>query len=155
MGIFIEDERQQRAGLFLRDVRYRIHGYFDFIPPEARKENHSALPELWADQQEQAEIVKMDETPRQVCCHVSKTAKKKGNAFPDLTWAAENLPVTLDWSIQMQDLIEPINEPWDLGYMLYDMDFEHDVNNPKPLFFRAQLNKGVINTDRREVEIRG
>jgi hypothetical protein len=62
MGIFIEDERQQRAGLFLRDVRYRIHGYFDFIPPEKRKENHSVSPKLWADQQEHAEIAKMDET---------------------------------------------------------------------------------------------
>ena len=39
--------------------------------------------------------------------------------------------------------------------MLYDMDFEHDPDNPIPLFFRAQLVKGVINTDRREVEIRG
>jgi len=54
-----------------------------------------------------------------------------------------------------EDLIDPINETLDLGYMLYDMDFEHDANNPKPMFFRAQLNKGVINTDRREVEIRG
>ena len=33
MGIFIEEERQQRAGLFLRDVRYRLHAYFDFLPP--------------------------------------------------------------------------------------------------------------------------
>ena len=31
--IFIEDSRQQRAGLFLRDVRYRIYGWFEFIPP--------------------------------------------------------------------------------------------------------------------------
>ena len=35
-GIFIEDARQQRAGLILRDVNYRLHGEFDFISPEKR-----------------------------------------------------------------------------------------------------------------------
>ncbi len=28
-GLFIEDERQQRAGLFLRDVEYVIHAHFE------------------------------------------------------------------------------------------------------------------------------
>lgn len=31
-GIFIEDERQQRAGLFLRDVTYRLFAEFEFNP---------------------------------------------------------------------------------------------------------------------------
>ena len=30
MGLNIEDERQQRAGLFLRDVKYRIHADLHF-----------------------------------------------------------------------------------------------------------------------------
>lgn len=29
LGIFIEDDRQQRAGLFLRDVHYRLHAEID------------------------------------------------------------------------------------------------------------------------------
>ena len=29
LGLYVEDERQQRAGLFLRDVAYRIHAYFE------------------------------------------------------------------------------------------------------------------------------
>jgi CRISPR-associated protein Cas5d len=28
LGNYIEDDRQQRAGLFLRDVKYRIYGHF-------------------------------------------------------------------------------------------------------------------------------
>ena len=28
-GLFIEEQRQQRAGLFLRDVAYTIHAYFE------------------------------------------------------------------------------------------------------------------------------
>ena len=31
-GILIEDDRQQRAGLLLRDVRYRLTAEFDYIP---------------------------------------------------------------------------------------------------------------------------
>ena len=47
-SIFIEDEHVQRAGYFLKDVRYRIHGYFDYIPPGKRKAN-SLVPRygLW------------------------------------------------------------------------------------------------------------
>ena len=32
LGINIEDQRQQRAGLFLRDVAYRIHAHFAILP---------------------------------------------------------------------------------------------------------------------------
>lgn len=154
MGIFIEDERQQRAGLFLRDVRYRIHGFFDFIPPEARKKNYSILPELWADQQEPAEIAKMDETPAKYAAMFKRRAKK-GQCFHRPYLGCREFACDFRLVDPDEDLIDPINETLDLGYMLYDMDFEHDANNPKPMFFRAQLNKGVINTDRREVEIRG
>ncbi|MDD4623570.1 MAG: type I-C CRISPR-associated protein Cas5c, partial [Kiritimatiellae bacterium] len=35
-GIMIEDSRQQRAGLLLRDVRYRLYAEFTFIPVEKR-----------------------------------------------------------------------------------------------------------------------
>jgi CRISPR-associated protein Cas5d len=36
-----------------------------------------------------------------------------------------------------------IEETRDLGFMLYDLDFT-DERDPKPAFFRAQLNNGVI-----------
>src|SRR5882762_4289277 len=32
VGLYVEDERQQRAGLFLRDVAYRIHAHFEILP---------------------------------------------------------------------------------------------------------------------------
>jgi CRISPR-associated protein Cas5d len=53
------------------------------------------------------------------------------------------------------ELPKPILETRDLGFMLYDMDFHNNVKDPAPLFFRAFLDKGVINTDRRLVEVRG
>ena len=44
-GILVEDVRQQRAGLFLRDVRYRLYAEFDFIPPEKRSRVLNPSPE--------------------------------------------------------------------------------------------------------------
>lgn len=154
MGIFIEDERQQRAGLFLRDVRYRIHGYFDFIPPDQRKANRSALPELWADEQEQAGIVKMDETAAKYAAMFERRARK-GQCFHRPYLGCREFACDFRLVDPQEEPAESINETRDLGYMLYDMGFEQDVNNPPPLFFRAQMEKGVINTDRREVEVRG
>lgn len=154
MGIFIEDERQQRAGLFLRDVRYRIHGYFDFIPPDQRSANRSALPELWADEQEQAGIVKMDETAAKYAAMFERRARK-GQCFHRPYLGCREFACDFRLVDPQEEPAESINETRDLGYMLYDMGFEQDVNNPPPLFFRAQMEKGVINTDRREVEVRG
>ena len=42
-----------------------------------------------------------------------------------------------------QEEKKPIKETRDLGFMLYDMDFS-DEKDPKPMFFRVQLNDGVI-----------
>lgn len=154
MGIFIEDERQQRAGLFLRDVRYRIHGYFDFIPPEKRKANRSVSPEYWADEQEQTEIMRMDETEAKYAAMFERRAKK-GQCFHRPYLGCREFACDFRLVDPKAEPAEPIDETRDLGFMLYDMDFDRDVNDPAPLFFRAKIEKGVINTDRREVEVRG
>ena len=39
---------------------------------------------------------------------------------------------------------EAINENRDLGIMLYDMDFERDINTPASMFYRAKMENGVI-----------
>ena len=59
LGFYIDEvnnkgqliNRQQRAGLFLNDVRYRIHGWFEFIPPENRRQENRYGP-CWADSEE-------------------------------------------------------------------------------------------------------
>lgn len=154
MGIFIEDERQQRAGLFLRDVRYRIHGYFDFIPPEQRKTNSPASPELWADEQEQTDMARKDETEAKYAAMFERRAKK-GQCFHRPYLGCREFACDFRLVNPQEEPVQLIDETRDLGFMLYDMDFERDINDPPPLFFRAQIVKGVINTDRREVEVRG
>lgn len=155
MGIFIEDERQQRAGLFLRDVRYRIHGYFDFIPPKDRRKNHPIQQEVWADEQERTEIVRLDETEAKYAVMFERRAKK-GQCFHRPYLGCREF--ACDFRLIKnpdEEPVEPISDTRDLGFMLYDMDFEGDDKEPSALFFRAQLNRGVVNTDRREMEVRG
>lgn len=155
MGIFIEEERQQRAGLFLRDVRYRIHGYFDFVPLEQRKTNRSSSSEFWADEQEAAEIVRFAETEAKYAAMFERRAKK-GQCFHRPYLGCREF--ACDFKLIRkpdEEVAIPILDTRDLGFMLYDLDFERNINDPSPLFFRAQIKNGVVNTDRREVEVRG
>lgn len=84
----------------------------------------------------------------------SKEGRAQGSASTDLIWDAANLPAIFAWWIR-ENLDKPINETRDLGYMLYDLDFDRDPHSPSPLFFRAYMDNGVIITDRRQVEVRG
>ncbi|HOO91301.1 MAG TPA: type I-C CRISPR-associated protein Cas5c, partial [Syntrophales bacterium] len=59
-GILIEDARQQRAGLFLRDVKYRLHAEFVFIPPEKRSLTLNPVPEWLVDPDEADDLKKPD-----------------------------------------------------------------------------------------------
>ena len=153
MGVFIEDERQQRAGLFLKDVRYRIHGFFDFIPPELRKQNISTSPEFWADNQEKTEIVRKDETEAKYAAMFERRANR-GQCFHRPYLGCREFACCFRLVDQNEEKKKPIDETRDLGFMLYDMDFESN-ESPSPLFFRAYMERGIVNTDRREVEVRG
>ena len=77
--IFIEDNRQQRAGLLLRDVKYRLFAEFEFIPPEKRAVGFNPLPEYLSDKAEQAMIHK-DETPAKYAAMFKRRAQK-GQCF--------------------------------------------------------------------------
>jgi len=153
MGFFIEDHRQQRAGLFLRDVRYRIHAYFDFIPPEKRKANHPVSPELWADSGEEGLNARADEKEAKYAAMFERRAKK-GQCFHRPYLGCREFACDFSLIEAADESRKPIEKTEALGWMLYDMNFS-DPLNPKPEFFRASLEHGVVNTDRRTVEVRG
>ena len=46
LALYIEDERQQRAGLFLRDVAYRLHAGFEMCDPSRHKPNYPHLSNI-------------------------------------------------------------------------------------------------------------
>ncbi|MBP2651263.1 MAG: cas5d [Firmicutes bacterium] len=152
MGIFIEEERQQRAGLFLRDVRYRIYGYFDFIS-RARREQLAVLAECWADAQEQTELMRRDETPAKYAAMFERRANK-GQCFHRPYLGCREFACAFRLVDPQEELAKSIDETRDLGLMLYDMNFAKNTE-PIPNFFRARINKGVVNTNRREVEVWG
>jgi len=151
-GIFIEDERQQRAGLFLRDVKYRLFAEFDFIPPDQRGTVHNPVPDYLIDAEDTADLRK-DETPAKYAAIFERRAKR-GQCFNQPYLGCREFAAALRLVHPQAEPVTPIVETRDLGWMLYDLDYT-DPDDPKPLFFRAQLANGAINTDRNQVGVRG
>ncbi|HCY40799.1 MAG TPA: type I-C CRISPR-associated protein Cas5, partial [Prolixibacteraceae bacterium] len=138
--IFIEEDRQQRAGLFLRDVAYRLYAEMEFINPKNRKINET--PDTLKDQEEEA-ILQSTENPGKYSAMFERRARK-GQCFnqPYLGCREFSCNFRLIEAPENEEQ-RPIDETRDLGFMLYDMDFT-DEKDPKPMFFRGQLNHGVI-----------
>lgn len=142
--IMIEDERQQRAGLFLRDVHYRLYAEMEFIPVNKRPKVVNEVPDSLVNEEERQEIRK-DENPGKYHAMFERRAKK-GQCF--------NQPYLgcREFSCEFRFVEDPekdaeqspaINETRDLGFMLYDMDFSNP-EDIKPAFFRAEMENGVI-----------
>lgn len=116
LRLYVEDNRQQRAALLLRDVEYVIEAHFEYTSAEDRNDGKH-----------------LDMFNRRA---------KKGQCFhrPYLgcrEFAAFFEPV--EGEIPASSLSG--EEPRDLGWMLYDLDYR---NNMAPLFFRPSLERGVV-----------
>ena len=151
MGLFIEDYRQQRAGLFLRDVRYRIHAWFEFIPPEKRKLDNRYGP-FWADKEEETQYEPSDETEAKYAAMFERRAKK-GQCFHRPYLGCREFACYFRLVDNATPILENVNPDDDLGWMLYDLNY-FDPAQPKPEFFRARLENNAVNTDRRNLEVR-
>ena len=151
LGFYVEDYRQQRAGLFLKDVKYRIHGWFEFIPPEKRIIQSRYEP-FWADSEEKKQHEKSDETEAKYAAMFERRAKK-GQCFHRPYLGCREFACDFRLINNAASLSEKINPDDDLGWMLYDLNYD-DPENPVPEFFRARLENNVVNTDRRKLEVR-
>jgi|LSQX01.1.fsa_nt_gb CRISPR-associated protein Cas5d len=140
-GLFIEENRQQRAGLFLRDVRYRLHAELEFIPPNRRPQSQSFLPDYLISQEKNN--FQKDENPGKYYSIFERRAKK-GQCFNTPYLGCREFSCSFRWLESAESEKASINETRDLGFMLYDLDFS-DPQNIKPAFFRAYLDKGVVN----------
>lgn len=148
-GIYIEDKRQQRAGLFLKDVKYRLYADLVFIPPQKRQATPNPLPEYLTDIEEKIEITGRDlhseykdENPAKYNSMFERRAKK-GQCFFQPYLGCREFSCFFRLVDPGKDSAIPINESRDLGFMLYDMDYS-DPQNIKPAFFRAKMGNGVI-----------
>ncbi len=148
-GIYIEDKRQQRAGLFLKDVKYRLYADLVFIPPQKRQATPNPLPEYLTDIEEKSELTGRnvhseykDENPAKYNSMFERRAKK-GQCFFQPYLGCREFSCFFRLVDPGKESAPPINESRDLGFMLYDMDYT-DPKNIKPAFFRAKMENGVI-----------
>ena len=142
--IEIEESRQQRAGLFLRDVHYRLYAEMEFIPVKDRVKNAYETPEVLVSEEERNEYRK-DENPGKYYAMFERRARK-GQCFnqPYLGCREFSCEFKFIENVELAQTENPaIAESRDLGFMLYDMDYTNP-KDIKPAFFRACMNNGVI-----------
>ena len=146
-GILIEDVRQQRAGLILRDVKYRITAEFKFIPPEKRGKVANPVPEWLIDKVEAEELRKPDErndeTEAKYAAMFERRARK-GQCFNQPYLGCREFSCSFRLVDPVAEPAAPIAESRDFGWMLYDLDFSNP-KDIKPMFFRPEMKNGVIN----------
>lgn len=124
-SILIEDERQQRASLILRNVAYLIEARIDLLDPTEPIGKH------------------LDMFNRRA---------RKGQYFHHPYLGTREFPASFELIENAADLPPAASEfagEKDLGFMLHDIAFEQDARTKKvksttPRFFRAHLQDGVI-----------
>ena len=118
LQMFVEDERQQRSSLVLRDVSYRIHAHFTLT----EKANSN------------------DTVDKYLGMFLRRA--RKGQCFKQPWLGCREFAADIELIEPGSDLEEPIDETRDLGWMFYD--FDYTANPPSPRFFNAHMEKGVI-----------
>jgi CRISPR-associated protein Cas5d len=136
--IYVDDPktRQQRAGLFLRDVAYVIHAYFEMTDKAIAEDTVVKFTEMFLRRAEKGQ-----------CFHRPYLGCREFAAEFEIFTNGKPLP-------------EPIPETRDLGWMLYDIihdnasdsGSEHFCSDKcRPSFFRASLDNGRMKIDEQEV----
>lgn len=137
--IYIEDKRQQKNSLLLQDVRYRIWAKLEFIPQWKRKESKNPLIDG-----EEVEFLRKDENPGKYNAMFERRARK-GQCFNQPYLGTREFSASFRLVDTENDVLDnPIQESRDLGLMLYDMDFDKNVEKPDAMFYRAKMENGVI-----------
>lgn len=142
LGLFVEDERQQRAGLFLHDVVYRIHAYFELRDPSFHKPNFPHLSKLEANRDE-GDLLLPDNNPAKFMSMFERRAEK-GQCVNQPYLGCREFACSFRLVKDLNAEPPPIAETRSLGWMLYDLDYSNP-SDPKPRFFPAQLENGVLN----------
>ena len=137
VALYIEDERQQRAGLLLRDVAYRLHADLEMQSDEARG-NAGKYIGMFERRATQGQCVNQ---PYLGCREFAASFR-----------LVELISDGHEWRVADDEPAARQEMSADLGWMLYDLDFS-DRASPKPLFFRANVQRGVL--DVTGVEVRG
>ncbi len=124
-AFYSDDDRQQRASVVLRDVSYRVWARIALSDKAASGDNAIKYVEMFRRRAKNGQCVNQPYLGcREFACSF------------ELVEDAGSRPAA-------------IAESRELGIMLYDLDFANPAM-PQPLFFRATLDRGVLNVPRRE-----
>jgi CRISPR-associated protein Cas5d len=128
LALYVDEDRQQRAAMLLRDVAYRLHA--DLVV-RADRQDPEPPAKFFAMFERRARQGQCVNQPYLGCREFAARWRlvEPGEAGP-----------------------APIDETRELGWMLHDMDF-NDPSDPQPRFFRARMVLGVVECDEREVEM--
>ena len=123
--LYTKENIAQRASTILKDVKYCIHAHFEMTEKASDGDNPGKFLDI-----------------------LSRRARK-GQCFHQPCFGCREFPANFQWA-EEDEVISPISETRDLGYMLYDMDFS-DPEHIVPMFFRAKLENGILNLRNCEV----
>lgn len=117
LGMYIEEERQQRAALLLRDVAYVVEAHFDIVSGDANEGKH------------------LDQFNRRARAGQCFTRPYLGCR----EFAADFALIEKDADLPKPDASLLVER--DLGWMLHDIDFK---NGKQARFFHAIMKDGMI-----------
>lgn len=122
--LYTTQEIQQRAAMVLQDVHYVIDCHFDMTDKAAPCDNPGKFQDIL------------------------RRRLAKGQCYHTPYFGCREFPASFrEWP---GGTIPAIELTQDLGWMLYDMDYS-DTANIKAQFFRARLDRGVLDCRNSEV----
>ncbi len=131
LGLYVDEQRQQRASLLLKDVRYRIHAQFSMTDKAGPQDSAAKFADMF------------------------RRRAEKGQCFNQPYLGCREFTCDFALMDETQEPVIPIMETRDLGFMLYDLDYSIP-SQPSPLFFRAQMENGIIRVPaKNSQEVRG
>ena len=123
-GLYIEDSRQQRASMLLRDVAYRIYADFEMTDQAGEGDNRTKFIEMF------------------------KRRAAKGQYFHQPYLGCREFPCHFRLLEKAEDGLPREDITQDFGFMLYDMDYSQsdarDSNRAEPMFYHCKAQNGVI-----------
>ncbi len=155
-NIYIDDEntRQQRAGLILRDVAYRVYAHFELRDPGFHKPNFPRLSKYRITSGED-DLNALTGNNAAKFMSMFERRVAKGQCVNQPYLGCREFACAFHLVENSSTEPPPLNETRDLGFILYDLDYSN-VTDPKPRFFRARLENGILNIPHWESgEVRG
>lgn len=117
---YVDEDRQQRAATVLRDVAYVIEAHFDLTLQAGEGDSEGKHLDIF------------------------NRRARKGQCFQQPCLGVREFPANFSLIEDAADVAQPhesLHGERDLGWMLHDIDFDHDMT---PRFFRARMIDGVI-----------